>query len=54
MSVTDRDYITERLWQGLRAGAVPVYFGAPNVRDYLPDRDAVVLRRAVCLSIKGL
>jgi hypothetical protein len=35
------DYVTEKLWQGLRAGAVPVYLGAPNVRLYLPEGAAV-------------
>jgi hypothetical protein len=37
------DYISEKLYQGLRAGSVPVYLGAPNVRDYLPDNSAVYL-----------
>ena len=37
------DYITEKLWQGLRAGAVPIYLGAHNVRDFLPDRAAVYI-----------
>ena len=35
------DYITEKLWQGLRAGAVPIYLGAPNVRHFVPD-DSVI------------
>ena len=26
------DYITEKLWKVLQVGAVPIYFGAPNVR----------------------
>ena len=26
------DYITEKLWKVLQVGAVPVYFGAPNVQ----------------------
>ena len=37
------DYVTEVLWQGLRAGAVPVYLGAPNVRALVPHPDALVL-----------
>jgi hypothetical protein len=37
------DYVTEKLWQGLRAGAVPVYLGAPNVRLYLPEGAAVFI-----------
>jgi hypothetical protein len=30
------DYVTERLWQPLAAGSVPLYLGAPNVDDWLP------------------
>jgi hypothetical protein len=44
------DYITEKLYQGLRAGSVPVYLGAPNVRDYLPDNAAVYLDDFASLS----
>ena len=35
------DYITEKLYQGLRAGSVPVYIGAPNIRDFIPENSAV-------------
>lgn len=37
------DYITEKLWRPLAAGAVPVYKGAPNVRHWLPDNSSVIL-----------
>jgi hypothetical protein len=37
------NYTTEKLWRGLAAGAVPVYLGAPNVREYLPAPGAAVL-----------
>eukprot|EP00933_Yihiella_yeosuensis_P083360 TRINITY_DN97559_c0_g1_i1.p1 TRINITY_DN97559_c0_g1~~TRINITY_DN97559_c0_g1_i1.p1 ORF type:complete len:438 (+),score=67.22 TRINITY_DN97559_c0_g1_i1:57-1316(+) len=30
------DYVTEKLWDCLRAGAVPIYRGASNVEHYLP------------------
>eukprot|EP01133_Synstelium_polycarpum_P000189 gene189-227_t len=36
------DYITEKLWQPLSVGSIPIYLGAPNVRDYLPDPDAII------------
>lgn len=39
----DEDYVTEKLYQGLRAGSVPIYFGAPNVRDFLPHPDSALL-----------
>ena len=30
------DYVTEKLWQPLTAGSVPIYLGAPNIDDWLP------------------
>ena len=36
------DYVTEKVWRALEVGVVPIYFGAPNVREYLPnDKSAV-------------
>eukprot|EP00035_Acanthoeca_spectabilis_P025179 m.457225 g.457225 ORF g.457225 m.457225 type:complete len:1023 (+) comp21213_c0_seq1:57-3125(+) len=32
----DDDYVTEKLWDCLAAGAVPIYRGAKNVAQYLP------------------
>jgi len=37
-----QDYVTEKLWDALTAGCVPVYIGAPNVDDFLPDPDAII------------
>eukprot|EP00899_Mesostigma_viride_P013055 jgi/Mesvir1/21750/Mv04156-RA.2 len=37
------DLVTERLFWPLLRGAVPVYVGAPNVREYLPHADAAVV-----------
>ncbi len=31
-----RDYVSEKLFDPLVAGSVPVYLGAPNVEDYAP------------------
>lgn len=39
----EEDYITEKLWIGLRAGSVPIYIGAPNIRQYLPHPKAAIL-----------
>ena len=37
------DYVTERVFHALVCGTVPVYLGAPNVRDFMPDDDALIL-----------
>ena len=37
------DYVTERVFHALRCGVVPVYLGAPNVRDFMPSDDAVIV-----------
>ena len=42
----DVDYVTEKLFQPLIAGSIPVYFGAPNAREYVPDASAAVLSDA--------
>jgi len=39
----DPDYITEKLFEVMEAGAVPVYLGAPNWQEFVPwGRDAVI------------
>ena len=30
------DYVSEKAWQALHLGSVPIYLGAPNVVDILP------------------
>jgi alpha-1,3-fucosyltransferase 10 len=30
------DYVTEKVWQPLAAGSVPIYLGAPNIDEWLP------------------
>jgi hypothetical protein len=37
------DYVTERIFHALVVGTVPVYLGAPNVRDFMPADDAVIV-----------
>jgi hypothetical protein len=37
------DNATEKLYQGLRAGSVPIYLGAPNIRNFLPHPDSALL-----------
>jgi Glycosyltransferase family 10 (fucosyltransferase) C-term len=38
------DYITEKLWGAYDAGTIPVYYGAPNVRDHAPNRSLILVR----------
>ena len=38
-----RDYVTEKLWQALHVGSIPIYLGAPNIRDHLPQTNTVIL-----------
>jgi hypothetical protein len=47
-------YATEKLWQGLIAGSVPIYWGESNVLELLPHPDAVVDVRAFNNSIDNL
>ncbi|KAL3877289.1 hypothetical protein ACJMK2_035020 [Sinanodonta woodiana] len=37
------DYITEKLWRPLRVGSVPIVFGSPSVRDFLPSNHSAIL-----------
>lgn len=36
------DYITEKLWRPLTLGVVPIYWGAPNVVQWLPNNQSVI------------
>lgn len=38
----NHDYVTEKLWQALAAGSVPLYHGAPNIYDWLPCDHCIV------------
>lgn len=38
----DRDYVTEKWFDCLVAGCVPVYLGAPNIADFAPAADSYV------------
>ncbi|CAF1395355.1 unnamed protein product [Adineta ricciae] len=37
------DYVTEKLWQPLLVGSVPIYLGAPNIEDWLPCRTDCII-----------
>ncbi len=36
------DYVTEKLYEPLIAGSVPIYLGAPNVEDFLPGDECYI------------
>ncbi len=36
------DYVTERIFHALVRGVVPVYRGAPNVKEFMPDENALI------------
>jgi hypothetical protein len=38
----DRDYVTEKFFDPLYAGSVPVYLGAPNVEAFAPGDDCFI------------
>lgn len=43
----DKHYVSEKIYDALVAGCVPIYFGAPNVLDYVPHADAMIDLRAL-------
>lgn len=36
------DYVSEKVFHALVRGVVPVYLGAPNIRDFMPAPEAVI------------
>lgn len=37
------DYITEKFWRSITVGSVPIYFGSPSIRDWLPNNKSAIL-----------
>ncbi|XP_076638056.1 alpha-(1,3)-fucosyltransferase 10 [Colletes latitarsis] len=37
-----QDYITEKLWRPLIVGSVPVYYGSPSFKDWLPNNISAI------------
>ncbi|XP_026324974.1 alpha-(1,3)-fucosyltransferase 10-like [Hyposmocoma kahamanoa] len=37
------DYITEKFWRAIHVGVVPIYFGAPTIRDWLPNNKSALI-----------
>ncbi|KAK2580866.1 hypothetical protein KPH14_005940 [Odynerus spinipes] len=36
------DYITEKLWRPLLVGSVPIYYGSPSFKDWLPNNKSAI------------
>jgi hypothetical protein len=36
------DYVQDLVWDALQAGSIPVYFGAPNIREHVPPNSVIV------------
>lgn len=34
--------LSDRVYRGLRSGAIPVFRGHPRVREFIPDKDAII------------
>jgi glycosyltransferase involved in cell wall biosynthesis len=41
-NAVDPDYVTEKFFDPLLAGSVPVYFGAPNIADFAPGKNCFI------------
>ena len=37
-----KDYVTEKFYEPLLSGSVPVYLGAPNINDFSPSSSAFI------------
>ncbi|XP_049884451.1 alpha-(1,3)-fucosyltransferase B-like [Pectinophora gossypiella] len=37
------DYLTEKFWRSITVGTVPIYFGSPLIRDWLPNNKSAIL-----------
>jgi hypothetical protein len=37
------DYVTEKLWDGLAAGCIPIYLGTPSALSMAPDASSIIM-----------
>lgn len=35
-------YVTEKIYDGLVAGCLPIYYGAPDIADFVPDVNGII------------
>jgi hypothetical protein len=51
------DYVTEKVYDALVAGSVPIYYGASNVQHFIPDNSAFIIKQNQsfdCSALKNL
>ena len=36
------DYVSEKMWDGMSAGCLPIYYGAQNIQEHLPAPEAII------------
>ena len=36
------DYVTEKIYDALAAGCIPIYWGAPNIESFVPTKDSII------------
>lgn len=48
-----RDYVSEKVYDALVAGCIPIYLGAPNVNEFIPHPSAI-LNYAALGSVQAL
>lgn len=44
-SIGPTGYISEKIWDCFFSGTVPIYYGAPNVTDYIPEDTFIDIRK---------
>ncbi|XP_050394325.1 alpha-(1,3)-fucosyltransferase 10 isoform X2 [Patella vulgata] len=37
------DYVTEKFWRPIQIGVVPIVFGSPTIKDFLPDEKSAII-----------
>lgn len=37
-----KDYVTEKVYDALAAGCLPIYLGAPNIAEFVPTPDSII------------
>jgi hypothetical protein len=38
-----QDYMTEKMWDALAAGCIPIYLGSSNAPHIIPDPNSVIM-----------